>query len=100
MYRIQPVNLKAHFSELVNFEAVSHILPEAVVKAVIAECGVEEQRSRKLPTTLTVWLCILMNLFSGIGLQAVLVRIVRGTRLVQFVGLEVAANKSSISKAR
>jgi len=100
MYRIQAVDLKAHFSELVNFKVVSHILPEAVVKAVIAECGVEEQRSRKLPTTLTVGLCILMNLFSGIGLQAVLVRMVRGTRLLQFVGLEVAANKSSISKAR
>jgi hypothetical protein len=100
MYRIQRLDFKQHFSEQVNFEAVSRVIPANVVEEVIAECGAEEERSRKLPAALTVWLCLLMNIFSGIGLQAVLVRMVRGTRLVAGAGLEVTANKSSISKAR
>lgn len=100
MYRIQRLDLTQHFSELVSFEALSRVLPAKVVEAVIAECGAEEARSRKLPAALTLWLCILMNIFSGIGLQAVLVKMVRGTRLVAGAGLEVSANKSSISKAR
>ena len=100
MYRIAPLDLTQHFSELVNFEAVNQVLPGRLVEAVIAECGVEEERSRKLPAALTVWLCVLMNIFSGMGLHSVLVRMVRGTRLLAGVGLEVTANKSSISKAR
>jgi len=100
MYKIQQLDFKSHFSEQVNFEAVSRVIPANVIAEVVAECGVEEERSRKLPARLTVWLCLLMNIFSGIGLQAVLVRMVRGTRLVVGAGLEVTANKSSISKAR
>ena len=100
MYRIQRLDFKQHFSELVNFAAVSRVIPAKVIEEVIAECGVEEERSRKLPATLTLWLCLLMTFFSGLGLQAVLVRMVRGTRLVAGAGLEVTANKSSISKAR
>jgi hypothetical protein len=79
---------------------VSRVIPAHIVEEVITECGVDEKRSRKLPAALTLWLCLLMNIFSGMGLQAVLVRMVRGTRLVAGTGLGVAANKSSISKAR
>src|SRR4051794_32260484 len=100
MYRIQRLDFKQHFSELVNFAAISRVIPTNVVEEVIAECEAEGERSRKLPAVLTLWLCILMNIFSGIGLQAVLVRMVRGTRLLAGAGLEVTANKSSISKAR
>src|SRR5258708_9985023 len=100
MYRIQRLDLTQHFSELVNFEAVSRVIPDKIVEEIIAECEVKEERSRKLPAALTLWLCILMNIFSGMGLQAVLVRMVRGTRLLAGAGLAVTANKSSISKAR
>ncbi len=81
MYRIQRLDLTQHFSQLVNFEAVRRVIPDKIVEEIIAECEVEEERSRKLPAALTLWLCILMNIFSGMGLQAVLVRMVRGTRL-------------------
>jgi hypothetical protein len=100
MYRLQRLDFKHHFSELVSFAVVSRVMPTHIVEEVIAECEAEAERSRKLPAALTLWLCILMNIFSGIGLQAVLVRIVRGTRLLAGAGLEVTANKSSISKAR
>ncbi len=100
MYRIHQLDLTQHLSELVNFEAVSQVLPMSVVQAVIAECGVAEQRRRKLPAVLGVWRCILLNIFSGIGLHWVLVRMVRGTRLLAGAGLEVTANKSAISKGR
>ena len=59
-----------------------------------------EQRTRKLPARLVVWLCILMHLFSRQGLVAVLRQSVKGTRLVADETVEVLANKSSISKAR
>lgn len=100
MYRLQQLDIQHHFSELVNFEAMRRVIPANLVEEVITECGANEKRSRKLPAALTLWLCVLMNIFSGIGLQAVLVRLVRGTRLVAGAGLAVAANKSSISKAR
>jgi Insertion element 4 transposase N-terminal len=100
MDRIQRLDKQDDFSESVSFEAVSRVQPREMIEEVIAESGAQEERRRKMPAALTLWLCILMNMYSGLGLQAVLVRMVRGTRLVAGAGLAVCAQKSSISKAR
>ena len=100
MYKIQQLDIKEQFSKLVTFEAMTQIISEATIQSVIEATQTQEKRCRKLPARLVVWLCILMNVFSEIGLRAVLVRIVRGTRLLCDAGVRVAANKGSISKAR
>ena len=49
---------------------------------------------------LTLLLCIAMSLYSEVSLHYVLVRLVRGTRLLRGAGVDAVANKGSISKAR
>ena len=100
MYRLRQLNDVAHFSQQITFEALTQILPQTLIERILEGCSANEERTRKLPAVLTVWLVILMHLFSNIGLQAVLVRVARGSRLLAGLGVEALANKASISKAR
>ena len=92
-------NLK--FSETISLNALERAIPQAVVKAVVADLGVEEQRTRKLPAVVTLLLCIGMGLFTNIALEHVLFKLVKGLRYT-WPGDEdyQPANKSAISQAR
>ena len=92
-------NLK--FPEAVSLNALEHALPQATVEAVVADLGVEEQRTRKLPAVVTLLLCIAMGLFTNIALTQVLSKLVKGVRYI-WPGDEdyETANKSAISQAR
>ena len=100
MLRIHDFDRNEAFCRQVTFAALHQIIPQSLVETAVEIHGVEEQRTRKLPATLVVWLCILMQVFSQQGLVSVLQRIIRGTRLTGLCALTVAANRSSISKAR
>jgi transposase IS4-like protein/DDE family transposase len=100
MFKIQQLDEKEQFCKLLTFEAITRIVSEEAIQSVIETTQTREKRSRKLPARLVIWLCILMNIFSDIGLQAVLVRMVQGTRFLCCEGVQVVAQKSAISKAR
>ena len=99
-YSIRLSEAESQFCEQVSFDALSTIIDDTVIEAAIESCGAQEQRVRKLPARLIVWLCILMHVYSRQGLVAVLRQSVKGTRLVRDENVRVVANKSSISKAR
>lgn len=56
------------FPEAVSLNALEHALPQATIDAVIADLGVTEARTRKLPAGLTLLLCIAMGLFTNTAL--------------------------------
>ena len=89
------------FPEAVSLNALEHALPQATIDAVIADLGVAEQRTRKLPAGVTLLLCIAMGLFTNTALTHVLRQLVQGVRYI-WPGDEdyEIANKSAISQAR
>lgn len=89
------------FPEAVTLNALERVLPQATVEAVVAELGVEEQRTRKLPAALTLLLCVAMGLFTHVALSQVLSKLVKGVRYI-WPGNEdyITASKSAISQAR
>ncbi|MCO5189578.1 MAG: transposase domain-containing protein [Anaerolineae bacterium] len=51
-------------------------IPLARIKEAVVECQAQERRTRKLPATLVVLLCIGMNLFAHDSLGYVLLRLI------------------------
>ena len=89
------------FPEVVRLDALEQVVPQATVEAVVADLGVKEQRMRKLPAVVTLWLCIAMGLFTNTALEQVLKKMVKGLRYI-WPGDEdyETANKSAICQAR
>jgi hypothetical protein len=99
-YKIRETENERQFCEQVTMDVIHQVISAESIGQVIQACGVTEQRVRCLPAWLTLVVCIGMNLLSEISLFSVLVRLVRGTRLLEDVGLERLATKSAISQAR
>ena len=84
-------------------DALERVLPRATVRAVLAELGATEQRCRKLPAELTVLLAIGAALFPREALGRVLVKLLRGLRLLGLAQPGApfeAATKGAICQAR
>jgi hypothetical protein len=89
------------FPEAVTLNALEHAIPQATVAAVVADLGVGEERTRKLPATLTLLLCIAMGVFTNIALSQVLRKLVKGVRYIWPDDADYeTATKSAISQAR
>lgn len=99
-YRIREIEAERQFCTQVTVDVINEVVPLTIMEAIIAECKVGEQRIRKLPALLTMLLCIVMNLFSELSVSYVLVRMVRGSRLLRDVGVAELATKGPISRAR
>lgn len=99
-YTIRQIEQESQLCAAVTVEAITQVVPLETIEGVIEECQVREGRQRKLPALLTLLLCIGMNLFCEVSLGYVLLRLVRGVRLLQDVGVDEVAGKSSISEAR
>lgn len=99
-YKIRETESERQFCEQVTMDVIHQVISAESITQVIEECGVAEHRVRRLPASLTLMVCIGMNLLSELSLFSVLVRLVRGTRLLEAVGLEALATKSAISQAR
>lgn len=99
-YGIREVEAESQFCKQVTVDVINQVVPLTTMEAIIAECRVGEQRTRKLPALLTMVLCIAMQLFSELCLSYVLVRMVRGSRLLSDVGVAEVATKGPISRAR
>lgn len=99
-FRIRQIEEDSQLCEAITAEVISEIIPLETMQEAITACQVQEQRRRKLPAVLTLLVCIAMNLFSDDSLKFVLLRLVRGTRLLTGQGAQATANKSAISEAR
>lgn len=99
-YRIRQIEPKGELGQAITVDAITQIVPVESIRAVLQACGAEEQRTRRLPALLRVWLCIGMNLFWDVSLSYVLVRLAQGLRLLRESGVAALASKSSISEAR
>jgi hypothetical protein len=100
-FKLRTIADDIKFPDAVRLNALEQAIPQAVVEAVIADLGVEEQRTRKLPAVVTLLLCIAMGLFTNMALEQVLIKMVRGLRYI-WSGDEdyQTANKSAICQAR
>jgi len=89
------------FPEAVSLNALEQVITQATVEAVVADLGVEEERMRKLPAVVTLWLCIAMGLFTNTALEQVLKKMVKGVRYIWPGDADYeTANKSAICQAR
>jgi hypothetical protein len=80
--------------------ALAATVPHSAVEAVVADLGASEQRRRKLPADFTILLTIAMNLYTGQSLSQVLVKLLKGLRLIWPDHDIALASKGAISQAR
>ena len=99
-YKIREIDTECQFCEQVTVDVIHQVIGLNEIQQVIADCQVKEQRVRQLPALLTVLLCLVMNLMTELSLRFVLIRLVRGTRLLSDRGIGQLATKGAVSQAR
>lgn len=80
MLMIREVAAAAAIVPEFSLEALATVVSPATVEAIIDECGVREQRQRKLPAVTTIFFCIAMNLYASTCLGQVFAHLVSGLR--------------------
>lgn len=99
-YKIREIDTERQFCEQVTVDVIYQVVGLDVIQQVIVDQQVQEQRKRQLPARVTVLLCLAMNLMTELSLRFVLIRLVRGTRLLSDLGIGQLATKGAISQAR
>lgn len=99
-YKIRQLDPKSQFCEQITLDVLTEVIPLSAVEAVVDATHSREQRKRKLPAVLTIWLCIAMHLFTTLSLRQTLLQIVRAMRFLSGGEVTVTANRSAISEAR
>jgi hypothetical protein len=99
-YKIREIDTERQFCEQVTVDVIHQVIGLNVIQQVIADCQVKEQRIRQLPALLMVLLCLVMNLMTELSVRFVLIRLVRGTRLLSDLGIGQLATKGAVSQAR
>ena len=88
------------FTDAIALEALERVMPAALIQAAATEATVPTQRRRKLPSDVTLLLCIAMSLWTAPALDVVLHALVHGLRLFWPDPDLPLATKSAISQAR
>jgi hypothetical protein len=99
-YRIREIETECQFCEQVTVDVITEIVGLEQMESCIAAYGAQEKRIRDLPALLTMLVCIGMNLFSEVSLRFVLIRMVKGIRLLADAQVDDLPEKSAISQAR
>jgi Insertion element 4 transposase N-terminal/Transposase DDE domain len=99
-FMIRQIPSDAKLSDEVALDALKAAVPQPVVEAVVADFGLRAERQRKLPTEVTMLLVITMNLFTRQSLQQVLIKMLKGLRLVWPDPSFATATKGAICQAR
>jgi hypothetical protein len=97
---LRQLDASVHFSQEATLDALGHTLTHSRIGAVLASCGVLEQRTRKFTMTLAVLLCIAMNLFTEEAIDDVLVKLLQGSRFLRPDDAFEAAGASAIAQRR
>ncbi len=88
------------FTDAIALEALGRILPTEMLQAAAREADVPTQRRRKLPTDVTLLLCIAMSLWTQHALDVVLRKMTHGLRLFWPEPDGALASTSAIAQAR
>lgn len=97
---IPEVHPDAAVGEYLSIEALCSVIPPQTVEAVVGECGARERRSRKLPASVTVLLCVAMGPYAADALPDVFRRLVWGLRWLWPEPGELRVSKAAASSAR
>jgi Insertion element 4 transposase N-terminal/Transposase DDE domain len=100
---VRPLPARPRLSDVALFDALERVLPRAAVRAVLAELDLGERRCRKLPAELTLLLAVGAACFPREALDRVLVKLLRGVRLLGLLAPPAAfeaATKGAICQAR
>jgi hypothetical protein len=81
-FTIRDIEAECKFSSALTVDALSHVIPDATIRQVIAQEAVGEVRERRLTAVLTVWLVIALHLFPTVSISGVFRKLARGLRLV------------------
>ncbi len=81
-YRLREPAAEGKFSSELGLDALSRVVPEPTIRAVLAAEGRLERRERKLTMTVVVCLVIAMNLYSHLSLGQVLSKLAQGLRYI------------------
>jgi hypothetical protein len=100
-FSLRTIAENIRFEQAVTLNALERVIPQFEIEAVIRDLNAQEQRSCKLPACLIVLLCISMGVFTNIGLESVLIKMVKGLRYIWPAeeGYRTA-KRSAISQAR
>jgi hypothetical protein len=88
------------FTDAQALEALERVVPAGLIRGAAAAAAVPTQRRRKLPTDVTLLLCIAMSLFTAQALDVVLAKMTHGVRLFWPAAEPALATKGAISQAR
>jgi hypothetical protein len=89
-YKLRAIAHGVRFPDEVRLNALERAIPQAMVEAVITDLGAEEQRTRKLPAEVTLWLSVAMGLFTNMALEQVLIKMVKGLLTIP-IGLDMVS---------
>ena len=100
-FNLRTITENIRFEQAVTLNALERAVPQDEVEAVIEDLGMREKRVRKLPAFITLLLCIGMGLYTNIGLESVLNKMVKGLRYIWPGDADYqTAGRSAISQAR
>jgi len=88
------------FTDTMALEALERVAPPALIQAAVAEAAAPTQRRRKLPSGVTLLLCIAMSLWTREALPVVLHKMTHSLRLFWPDPDILPARKSALSQAR
>src|SRR3974377_1205364 len=81
-FMIRQIPVEAKLTETIALDAIATAVPRSVVESIVTDLGVAEQRQRKLPAEITMLLARAMNLFTRQSLSQVLIKMLKGLRLI------------------
>ena len=99
-FMIRQIAADAKLVDEITLEAIESVVPHSVVEAVVADLGVAEKRRRKLPAELMILLTVAMNLYTRQSLGQVLIKMIRGLRLIWPDSDFAPTTSSAICQAR
>lgn len=99
-FMIRQIPARAKLTNESTLDALATAVPRATVQEVVANMRGAAQRQRKLPAEVTVFLIVAMNVFTRQSLQQVLIKMLRGVRLLWADPDVVLASKGAICQAR
>lgn len=81
-YRLREIAEDSKFSQELDVEAISRIVPKTAIEAVLAAEGIQTIRERKLNMVVTVMVVIMMNLYTHLSIGRVMKKLGRGLRYI------------------
>lgn len=99
-FMIRQIDENAKLTEEVSLAAIQTVIPNSTLAEVVTDLAVREKRRRKLPAEFTLLFVVAMNMFSHLALHQVLIKLLKGLRLIWPDSDFLTATKGAICQAR